>query len=57
MASSDEAKGRAKRAVGELTGDDALKREGTVDKATGKAKDGADKVADKLKDIVNKDDK
>jgi len=55
MAGTDEAKGRAKRAVGELTGDDELKREGTIDKATGKAKDGADKVADKAKDIVGKD--
>ena len=30
MAGSDEAKGRAKRAVGELTGDDELKQEGQV---------------------------
>ncbi len=55
MASSDEAKGRAKRAVGELTGDNKLKREGTIDKAAGKTKDGVDKVADKAKDIVGKD--
>ena len=55
MGGIDEAKGRAKRATGELTGDDELKREGTIDKATGKAKDVADKVADKAKDIVSKD--
>jgi uncharacterized protein YjbJ (UPF0337 family) len=47
--SIDEAKGRAKRAVGELTGDDDLKREGSVDKAAGKVKDAVDKVADKAK--------
>ena len=46
--------GRVKRAVGELTDDDKLKREGTIDKATGKAKDVADKVADKTKDTVGK---
>jgi len=55
MAGIDEAKGRSKRAVGELTGDDELKREGTIDKATGEAKDVADKVADKAKDILGKD--
>jgi uncharacterized protein YjbJ (UPF0337 family) len=55
MAGIDEAQGRAKRAVGELTGDDELKREGTIDKAAGKAKDGADKVADKAKDVLGKD--
>ena len=47
--SIDEAKGRAKRAAGELTGDDDLKREGSVDKAAGKVKDAVDKVADKAK--------
>jgi len=34
----DEAKGRVKRAAGELTGDEKLKRKGTIDKAAGKAK-------------------
>ena len=43
MASNfDEAKGRAKRAAGELTDDEKLKREGTVDKAAGKAKETVD---------------
>ena len=46
---TDEMKGRAKRAAGEITGDDDLKREGSVDKAAGKAKDVVDKVADKAK--------
>jgi uncharacterized protein YjbJ (UPF0337 family) len=50
----DEAKGRAKRAVGELTGDDDLKREGSVDKAAGKVKDAVDRVADKAKSTGGK---
>jgi uncharacterized protein YjbJ (UPF0337 family) len=37
----DDAKGRVKEAAGNLTGDDDLKREGKVDKATGAAKDGS----------------
>ena len=35
----DDAKGRLKKAGGEITGDDSLKREGEVDKASGKVKD------------------
>jgi uncharacterized protein YjbJ (UPF0337 family) len=50
----DEAKGRAKRAAGELTGDKDLKREGSVDKAAGKAKDLVDKVSDEAKDQLEK---
>jgi len=53
--SMDEMKGRAKRAAGEITDDDDLKREGTVDKATGKAKDVIDKASDKVKDAVSDD--
>ena len=44
----DEAKGRIKQAVGDLTDDDDMKREGKVDEASGKVKDGVDKVKDKL---------
>jgi uncharacterized protein YjbJ (UPF0337 family) len=49
---ADEAKGRMKRAAGELSGDKRLKREGTVDKAAGKAKKAVDKAAERAKDIV-----
>ena len=45
---SDEIKGRVKKAVGELTGDKQLKREGDIDKAAGKVKQGVDKVKDIL---------
>lgn len=51
----DDAKGRVKEAAGSLTGDDDLKREGKVDKATGAAKDGVEKVADKVKDSLKRD--
>jgi uncharacterized protein YjbJ (UPF0337 family) len=51
----DDAKGRVKEAAGSLTGDDDLKREGKVDKATGAAKDGVEKIADKVKDTLKRD--
>ena len=51
----DDAKGRLKEAAGDLTGDDDLKREGKVDKATGAAKDGVEKVSDAVKGAVGKD--
>ena len=51
---TDEAKGRAKRAAGELTDDEKLKREGTVDKAAGAAKRAVDKAADKAKNALGK---
>jgi uncharacterized protein YjbJ (UPF0337 family) len=48
MGAVDDAKGRAKEAVGDVTGDDKLKREGKVDQGKGKVKDAVDKVADKV---------
>jgi uncharacterized protein YjbJ (UPF0337 family) len=51
----DDAKGRLKEAAGSLTGDEDLKREGKVDQATGKAKEGVEKVADKVKDALKRD--
>jgi uncharacterized protein YjbJ (UPF0337 family) len=53
----DELKGRAKRAGGELTDNERLKREGSVDKATGKAKDAVEKTSDKVKDVLDRDGK
>jgi uncharacterized protein YjbJ (UPF0337 family) len=44
----DEAKGRLKKAAGEITGNEKLKAEGTVDKAAGKVKQGVDKAKDAL---------
>jgi uncharacterized protein YjbJ (UPF0337 family) len=51
----DEVKGRAKRAAGELTDDEELKREGTVDKTAGEAKEAVDKAADKAKHLMEND--
>ncbi len=63
----DEAKGRIKEAVADLTDDPALKREGKVDRAgasvkekvrhaADKARDTIDDAADKVKDKVNPND-
>ncbi len=52
---ADDAKGRIKEAGGSLTGDDSLKREGKVDRTTGKVKDAVGDVSDKAKDAVNPD--
>jgi uncharacterized protein YjbJ (UPF0337 family) len=51
----DKAKGRIKKAGGELTGDQSLKNEGTVDKASGNVKDAVGGAADKVKDALRKD--
>lgn len=55
MPNTDDLKGRAKEAAGDLTGDDGLKREGKADKATGKIKEAVDSAADKVKDVLHKD--
>ncbi len=51
----DDAKGRVKEAAGSLTGDERLKREGKVDQAGGKAKEGIERLTDKVKDVLRKD--
>ncbi|HEV7614826.1 MAG TPA: CsbD family protein [Solirubrobacterales bacterium] len=52
---TDDAKGRVKEAAGDLTGNDDLKREGKVDQAGGKAKEGVEKITDKIKDALKRD--
>lgn len=59
---AEQAKGRTKQAVGDLTGNDDLKREGALDKAAGKAKekigdakDTIDDAVDSVKDKVSRD--
>ncbi len=52
---TDEAKGRTKEALGDLTGDQELKNEGKVDRATGKVKDVVGGAADKIKHLLRKD--
>lgn len=50
----DEAKGRAKEAAGAVSGDDDMKREGTVDQAKSSIKETIDDVKDKANDLVDK---
>jgi uncharacterized protein YjbJ (UPF0337 family) len=50
----DDAKGRAKEAVGDLTDDDSMKREGKVDRAGGTVKDKAADAADTVEGAVDK---
>lgn len=52
----DTAKGRIKKAAGDLTGDGDLKREGHVDEASGTVKEKVGDAADKVKDVLRKDD-
>ena len=49
---SDEVKGRAKEAVGALTGDAKLKQEGRTDQAAGEVKQKAEKLIDKVKEAI-----
>ena len=51
---TDQAKGRIKKAVGELTDDKDLKREGDIDKASGKVKEATEKIADKARGAIRK---
>lgn len=53
----DTAKGRLKKAAGDLTGDDDLRREGKVDEASGTVKDKVGDAADKVKDALGRDDR
>jgi uncharacterized protein YjbJ (UPF0337 family) len=50
----DDLKGRAKEAVGDLTDDDELKREGKSDRAAGSVKDKLEKAKEKGEEIVDK---
>ena len=52
---TDDLKGRAKEAAGDLTDDDSLKNEGKVDRASGSVKDKVGDAADKAKDVLRKD--
>ena len=51
----DDLKGRAKEAAGDLTDNKDLEREGKVDQAASTVKEKVGNVADKVKDVVNRD--
>jgi len=55
VSDKDEAKGRIKKAAGDLTGDKDLQREGKVDEAAGKVKGAVDDASDKVKDALDRD--
>lgn len=50
---TDDAKGRVKEAVGDLTDNDRLKHEGQDDRNVGRAKELIDDVGEKAKDLVD----
>jgi uncharacterized protein YjbJ (UPF0337 family) len=50
---ADDLKGRAKEAVGDLTNNSDLKREGQTDQAAGKVKEKLSDAKDKLEDVVD----
>jgi uncharacterized protein YjbJ (UPF0337 family) len=54
--SAKDVQGRVKEAAGDLTDNDRLKQEGKVEQAEEKVKSGIDKVADKAKDLLHRDD-
>jgi uncharacterized protein YjbJ (UPF0337 family) len=50
---TDDLKGRAKEAIGDITDDDDLRREGQTDRAGAKVKETAEKAKDKVEDVVD----
>ena len=51
---TDKIKGRVKEAVGVLTDNDRLKREGQTDQVVGEVKEAAEKAKDKVARVVEK---
>lgn len=49
----DDMKGRAKEAIGSLTDDEQMKREGRDDQRAASVKDGIEGAADKAKNLVD----
>lgn len=52
---TDETKGRVKEAIGDLTGDKYLEREGKTDQAGAKVKEKVGEAVDRMKGIVRDD--
>ena len=50
---TDDLKGRAKEAAGDLADDERLKREGKMDRAGGKAKEMVDDLKEKAEDAID----
>ena len=50
---ADQTKGKAKEAVGDLTGNKDLKSEGKADRQAGEAKEKVEEVIDKAKGVLH----
>ena len=51
---ADQMKGKAKEAVGDLTGNEDLKSEGKADRHAGEAKEKVGKVEEKVEEVIDK---
>lgn len=51
---TDQVKGRAKEAVGDITDDDDLKREGQADRLAGEAKEKLGDAKKKIEEVIDK---
>jgi uncharacterized protein YjbJ (UPF0337 family) len=51
---ADQMKGKAKEAVGDLTGNKDLKSEGKADRQAGEAKERVGKVEEKVEEVIDK---
>jgi uncharacterized protein YjbJ (UPF0337 family) len=51
---ADQMKGKAKEAVGDLTGNKHLKSEGKGDRKAGEAKENVGKVEEKVEEVIDK---
>jgi uncharacterized protein YjbJ (UPF0337 family) len=54
MGNADQAKGRVKQAVGDLTGNDEQRREGKADETAGHAKEKVRDLKDKAEDVIDR---
>jgi uncharacterized protein YjbJ (UPF0337 family) len=53
MENKDQVKGKVKQAVGDLTGNEDLRREGKADEKAGEVKEFVEGVKDKADDLVD----
>ncbi len=53
---TDDLKGRAKEAIGDMTDDESMKREGQVDRASGAVKDKIDDAKDFAEDKMGRNE-
>ena len=53
MENKDQVKGRVKQAVGDLTGNEDLRREGKADEKAGEVKEFVEGVKDKADDLID----